>query len=198
MSTCREESQGDTFSAGRPGCSPSIARASDERTPLVGVRGGSQGGSHPHWQLNHEQSRSVDSRRVDRCDARPFEGGTFYKESQPRSSVVRRNKSLSSSLCITDKDSRSKLDFLESRLRTALSCAALPSNLQAYCQELPRSKFTSGDLVRRTRIGYSVYDAASHGQGAGAGAGTKRTYGAALGRGARRWRRPCANGESKA
>eukprot|EP00965_Chrysotila_dentata_P231775 6198557-Pleurochrysis_carterae.AAC.1 len=85
---------------------------SDERTPRVGVRGGSQGGSHPHRQLNHERSRSVDSRRFGRCDARPFERGRD-KELQPHSSGVRRNKSLCSSLGVSDKDSQSELDFLE-------------------------------------------------------------------------------------
>eukprot|EP00965_Chrysotila_dentata_P161218 5324197-Pleurochrysis_carterae.AAC.1 len=44
ISTCREGSRGGNLSAGRPGCSLSVARASDERTPRVGESGESQGG----------------------------------------------------------------------------------------------------------------------------------------------------------
>eukprot|EP00965_Chrysotila_dentata_P097911 3237198-Pleurochrysis_carterae.AAC.2 len=55
ISTCRGGGQKDNFSAGRPGCGSPLARASCERTPTIGVRGGSQGGSHPHCQLHHSE-----------------------------------------------------------------------------------------------------------------------------------------------
>eukprot|EP00965_Chrysotila_dentata_P244498 6206015-Pleurochrysis_carterae.AAC.2 len=130
ISTCKEKSQADTFSAGRPACSSSVARASEERTPIelacvVETK-------EAHTRTANSTTSDCGPLAQGESDGAMPDLSSEAKDLQPRSSGVRRNKSLSSSLRVSDKDSRSKVNFLESRHQTTLSWAAPPNNFRRY------------------------------------------------------------------
>eukprot|EP00965_Chrysotila_dentata_P263074 6214750-Pleurochrysis_carterae.AAC.4 len=187
ISTCREESQRDTYSARRPGCSSSsVAQASDKRKPRVGVRGESQESSYSRCRLEYERSPSVNSRRARRYNARDSSSEATTKIRSPSRWIALPSHISSGTAAPPNGERRYRHWLPHGKIGRSGTPASDHARLNLVCASYSGPQ---RDLPGATVRGWAENDEKEilttkvREQEQARPAGTGRTYGAILGRG---------------